>query len=1083
MRHLHKGVAALAVALLVFSLVPAPGSSATIDYGGFGTRPVAGDRDFTMQLQDLPSTQIPFLARDDTAGTGTESDDEFYIHFSAATATTGKSVGDIRVAVPSGGTGAAGDLLTASTATGTYDAIFDLDDDATEGNAGDAIDGFIRFLEMDGKPGFSTADWLYIDADDDGALSAGDIRLSTPSTSGTSASGVSVTASDRYVSVLDDDYAEAAAATEDNLPNGLDFDTSVTFDVRFHDADHDGRFDSGDTLVAVASDSPSQNILGMGHVFLSKSGSRTHGNHASASESSTRPLFHALAATDAYLVTTSDSGDPWLFDLYIHFGSPGGEPSGTPDCDAGPVASAATGDLGHIQSGDVILRKGATGTNGAAASYMTRVTSESNGAGMAIKGCAPLAENIYYIDHPDGNTGYTSVDFLYLNIPNTGFGGTDDANDGLDINDLRMARMTFGTTFNAGTTVRTGNQDLTSLASEAVNPGSHSTPWQILHRDLDRSQGLTLQTLSNAKYNDTNNDNLWDPATEAVYVSTNGTVWDGDLRIWEADTTETGSTPSTFTTVSCPGDADCGAPIEANTDIKVTGPDTAWDEEQSEVVVWSPDSWATPDHDRAISPYGGLAGGALLTAATATSHAWSNSGDTYYFQWDEAAAPNGPLSILRVHDVKWASTPTWVGPKDADHVPTLQRLPPSDNALTLLDMGTTNPTSDGYYLRLASDPGENLQINDLRLTPTTFSSGGNAGNLLASSNTLETSSSQWTDSASELEDRVFFFDDGSSGLDPGDPVYLDLPTDLGGTADNDLSSFDVRLVSVTWDGTTYKPGSFTRTGEKDLSDFGDFTTWPANTGFRLYFFDENRDGSFNADDMLYLVHDENTTTTETTVVPDRLSIRMIGSGGAAGATGGTGGSGGGSTTPPSTPVSTPSASPSPSPSPSPSLTPEPPLQGQLSDANQALGDSLRIFRDGEDNVLLWEQVEGVAGYQIWRYDGTGWERLGDFNDGWSRWTDEAGPEEARYLVTAFLAEDGSFVGAYTSLDGVNVPGLGTSPQGKEPESVPTPSPTQPTDEPDPSPSPTDGDTRTPGIGLVVLLGAVLGLAVLRRRLK
>ncbi len=169
----------------------------------------------------------------------------------------------------------------------------------------------VRYLEVDGKPGFSDLDWAYFDADQSGSLTVGDIRLFSPSSAGVTPP------STRYVAADGTDILAAASATEDTLPTTITFEAGA-LTLRFFDADSNALWSSGDTLVAVQPGG-STRFLSQGNLFVSTSGSRSHGTMAGSSLAGAVPILAATA--NVFLATTTSAcAAPLSADLYIHFG-------------------------------------------------------------------------------------------------------------------------------------------------------------------------------------------------------------------------------------------------------------------------------------------------------------------------------------------------------------------------------------------------------------------------------------------------------------------------------------------------------------------------------------------------------------------------------------------------------------------------------------------------------------------------------------------------------------------------------------------------------------------------------------------
>lgn len=126
--------------------------------------------------------------------------------------------------------------------------------------------------------------------------------------------------------------------------------------------------------------------------------------------------------------------------------------------------------------------------------------------------------------------------------------------------------------------------------------------------------------------------------------------------------------------------------------------------------------------------------------------------------------------------------------------------------------------------------------------------------------------------------------------------------------------------------------------------------------------------------------------------------------------------------------------------------------------NQQLEASLDVSRDGDDNVLTWDDTDGEDGYQVFGSTSP-FVLVAKLPAGTTTYRDEGADKDRRYLVTAVVA------GAELTADQVNggqVPGYSSAPEG------------EPADEP-------GKKGFIPALSPVLVLGLVAALALLARR--
>lgn len=985
---MHPRVAALLATVMVLAVLTPSATAVAGNFGNFGAKVTTASGDFVNQLAALPGTKVPCLVREEAGVAAVPSDDNYFIHFDADATCDEltKSVADVQVA---GGT--PGTLVTST--TGSYAAVVD----------SSVIE--LRYLEVDGKLGFSDGDWLYIDADQNGALSVGDIRIYTP----TSAGVTPPTA--RYVNSGEFDIAEAGDGDHD-MPTSATL-VATAFTLGFFDANYDATWSTGDTLVAIPPGGNAR-FLSPAQVFISASGGRTHGGIVSAASPGTGALPILAPVTGAFLATTTAAcTNPLSADIYLHFG--------------GLTGGAYT----HIQVGDLILRKGGDTTTGAASQFWTRVSSTATGAGAAIQASSPVtAANFFYVNNPSSPTGFTSADWLYLDL-----GGICGASTGsFTAGDLRLTASNGGSSFGTGTMVVAGNSDLTTYGAATLNDASASPAWYLLHRNVDQALGRPLVALTNGKFNDANVNGRWDGTGEAVYIAAGASVAAGDKRLYHATLPD--STTNTVTTVLA-GDADVTTPtaLTALSKFWVTGPDGILDAGAGEVVVHSADAWMTPGFDRAVIPVGGIAETLALTATETEFFGAVGSSDQHILQWARTGQATAS-PIHHSHDAILGTSPTFVTATSVDHAPTLTAI--ATPFLARLDRTDGSPSEDAYYLKTGAAPPPLQAATTIRMSP--YDSSRPAGILLASSDTQELGSGgSVLASTTTFENSMRYIDQGPTGLDPSDPLYVDLPTDVGGQNAGTFGFFDIRMSGVTINSVTYTAGSLVQPADQDRTGFS--TVWGAyggGNGHRLYFFDENRDGTYNGDDVMYAA--VTTAAPAAFVVPDLLSVRLQGPGGATSNTAPPVSGGGGNPPPVVTTTSTTTGTTTSGTTTDGSTTDGTTTSGTTSSGgggggsslgseaamNRLLEDSLDVDRKDGQNVLTWDDV-GADSYQIWSHDSP-YALEDEVPGSQTSYSDDDGDAKTNYLVTACI---GPCTLTAADVNDGDVPGYDGVPKGED----------------------------------------------------
>jgi hypothetical protein len=243
-----------------------------------GTRvdATSSDKDYTPWISKFST--VPKYGRFDKGTTGSMHDDAFY----AIQGTTSLTAGDARL------TG------VFSHAAGTRFANGDSDNTATLSVLTTNITNWIYFVNHDSsKPGtYDPTDYLYIDTDKDGALSANDLRLTAATSGGTTYNAGTLVAAPDLDRVNLNTQKNASASG----PGGQRY-----FHMKFLDHDNDGTYDSNEDMVLSADHAAQMSrILQVGDLYMSGTGGGTPTTTATGGGATT-----TTTATTATTTTTS----------------------------------------------------------------------------------------------------------------------------------------------------------------------------------------------------------------------------------------------------------------------------------------------------------------------------------------------------------------------------------------------------------------------------------------------------------------------------------------------------------------------------------------------------------------------------------------------------------------------------------------------------------------------------------------------------------------------------------------------------------------------------------------------------------
>lgn len=846
-------------------------ASTTLNYPNFGTRVAWNDSDHAARFTVFASSEV-WLGRVDAGASGI-ADDTFYIHFGASSDTS-TSTNDVILAGASKGSFAAAGIAFSEALV--------------------AFASNIRYLEADGKPGYSIGDFVYFSTDTSIGVVSGtsgfpDIRL--VSQSAVTPSVVSISMGDVVSSTSNADFTEASA---DNgvLPDGTTFTTSpaATFVVKWADFDGNGARDNQDAILISAGNSNERTFLVPGDVYLSSSGGGSFGTRVVSGASKVVPLLSDRSATTYLAGTSADTtttGRHW----FIHFADPD-----------------TTND--HILYGDIQVF-------GSGYTYGTRVTSVSQGLGEVIDASCrvTLQSAVFYIE-VDGVTGYSDGDAVYFNRPSAGTcGGTAGSCPTTPLcltqYDLRASTVP-GTSLTTGSLVSspTTDSDFTNYQTTSANPVGGTSLWFVVHNNLDRADAIALTLLSNGKIRDANSNGDWDTG-EGVYtdVDSSGTITAGDVRLFHATCPGVGCSTTTTKQIVAGGDSDASgapalvAPASGKKQVYVTGGDSSFDASRSEYVYLSVDAFVNRNDACAFADGTCTAGGLVTnTGADVTYVGQSVLAERYFLSWcltgvSVTCGVGTPPLLLHTYDVEIVSGGTRVSPNSADHVPWLQLLPEStaNQRLARWNRGDPGIFDDIYYLTFQS-AATTLYSRDLRLVG--FDGSNLAGRAIKDSSTeISASVGAVTFSSGTFQSLLKYVDTNGNSWDKNDFLLVDAD------ASSSYNQGDVRLTptGASAGATTNAAGTIRLTGQSDES-FATFTT-PSGGGFHVYWFDENRDGTFDpelrANDRAYVLFNSGASEDQAAVLTPLInSIRIVGPGGSSG----TGGGGGPPPPPPAAPV-------------------------------------------------------------------------------------------------------------------------------------------------------------------------------------
>ncbi len=898
---------------------------------------------------------------------------------------------------------------------------------------------WLCFLESDGIPGHTGGDPVYVDREvfDGGGgpatLSINDLRMVGATT--TTGSPFSLTPA--IIKSSDTDFTRAVDASDDVTKAPVTDTLSCGgFTVRVLDLASKGVFNSQDGYYLTSATSLSTTYTAQGMPRIVAGTFVTAGTMVANGNTDHEDIVERLASTASAvntngrcgatscaisLVRTTTQPDTIAKSLYLHIA----DPDGTDD---------------HVLYGDQIIKRGTTASAGSAG---TRATAPSTGVGETIdSGIQYAIEDMMFFVDLDADGFADDEEPVYMKHPDnadanlqggdcTPTAATDQRC--IQVNDIRI--HVSGKT--AGSLVAASDSDYTAYRTSGLgHAGFHIKVFSDKH-----DTRMALQTVASAKFVDDDNDNVWDPATEDVYITASTTVANGNRRVWA-------SGAAVDTLAVCPGDTDCGVTFDTTSLLRTTGPDTSWEPALSEQLIWSEDT-VLGQGDYRLQAAGTLAAGLVGAADAALTQGLFNptSGITIYASRD-TGCPGSCFPFPQVGDIKLN---TGFGSRlTASSTEVVPRVSVLDPSVVRADLGeASNLMDDVYYLDF-SGTFQSGQV--LRLTPYTNKA---AGTFVQSGDTIEQGATRSVHATTA--GQFGFIEAGTNtGFNVDDFVYLNLagsddPTDLGGSTGKTLTAWDARITKYSQGSFNHASGTRVLAGNGDIQAYGG--TAFASTDFKVLWWDADLNGIVGSEDNIWLHQG-----TDTPVVPGYLDIRISGAGGSVGT------GGGGTPPPPPPPASPPQTPPSPPVSPPeepPSLPPSaPPIaESTVEGANKELAGSLKVTRRDGANQLAWTDVEGEAGYQVWKSDSP-FELLLDLPADSSSFTDSEGKTGTQYIVTAYYENSNGVRTGYSTT--VDADGLPDVPGKADLASA-------------------MAKKETPGLPIVAIMVALGGLAVVARR--
>ncbi|MEA3190884.1 MAG: hypothetical protein QOD77_1466 [Thermoplasmata archaeon] len=1047
------GIAALAIVTIL--LLGA--ETAAVSYGSLGTKVQPGNPDFVPTLTyTLAGVTDAYLARRDIGIAADHADDAYYIHFGAAADTALTTAGrTFRLTC--------GVVLTSGACTPTTAKegawVGPGDPDAATPNFDGTlvlapIEPLVRYLESDGKPGWTFGDGLYVDVGASGTLTAGDLRIVPPGLGATaefSCSGTTCTKA-RIVMAGDQDIVEANDADR-TKPITLSFATGA-FNLAWYDADNSGAINTSDAFFLKGPSAPTATGANTIHPDLGDvrvmqttvnllSSSLDYGTVVTtATGVDAKPTYRQVAPGVA--ITNTADANLANQHMFLHF----------PDPD---------GTNAVLLQGDVTLYRGPSGSSGGVlvTTKGTSATSPGHGTGIDTYTASFAGQLRYYDQSP---AGFSANDPIYLkragNVAAT-----------VEIGDVRIT--TALPAFAAGTQAKAGDSDLgLALVTDAA--------LVVKRFDADNSDVTPLRAMASTLLSDGLGAvaGRWEPGTEALYTGSGATVVNGMMRLFHPSLADGPAQP-----VVCPGDADCGTALTAYAKIRVTGVDTTYDAGSSEYIYDSENDRVDFGDVRVIDhPVGGVAGTSVVNTDADATGINLATGDIVAVSYDPLC-PAACFPFLAVGDAYlYGSTfGARVTPATTGFVPVLRELAGSFTLVRFNRGDSGSAADDSFFASFAG--ALPLQVNDIRLTASGASA---AGTLIKTGDTSYsqevTGGAAFTRDSASLRTRLCYIDvDGRTGLSSTDPVYIEVDTvDFGAPfgATGTIQSFDLRATPYPATGTAlHGAGTILLAGNSDLTS-GQTTCATPGGGLTWFirYFDANGNQRFDGadatqanDDVAYLV----LGTTKDYAPPPVNAVRVSGTGGATGST-----SGGGApppVAPPPPPPPTTSTDTSTSTTGSDTATTDSgttstsgtgPAAGDLAAINAALRASIQATPEGNDVIVSWQQQPGVAGYQVWRMSSP-WVKLLDVSPSTKAFRDINPPAGSQYLVTAYTSMDAA--GGYIEdLNSQYVPGYASIPTSGIPGNN----------------TPASGKGLIPGFEVVALVGAVaVALVAVRRRLR
>jgi hypothetical protein len=707
----RSAVLALAIAaifVMAYLAALTPGGTAAITTPVFGAAVTASTTDFRPSLSELdttPADPAAYIARWDRGTAADITDDCFYIHFgnSGDTAlTVSSTVTDYRLGGGDASACPPGFLTSSSTEITSGVTVTDWD------GAGALTDfrTLVRWLELDGKPGLSDGDAIYVDLTSAatgctggaGTLGVCDLRLTTRTFTGTSLA---------YGTMVKSGNADLAESADQDgvLPDTATLTAlggAASVQLHYYDANENRVADTGDSLyLRITDGGPGSQEAPTNYaalvpiamdIRLTAFSSKAAGTVVVAGDNDFVPTLEAAPTNRVVRVAGASTATDKII---LHFGT-----------GAAPAS---------VQFGDIALNT----VTGQTAGQMA--TTAATGVGLSYNAISAgsFESLVFYVDI-NSNGRFDDADGVYLNRPVV-LGGESDTL-GLTANDVRLTAVTVaGNSYSPGSVVASADKDRTDYANQAA-----SGTWVLKWFNADRTTELqNLRHLTDAKI--TGGDGVF-ASGEAAYIEDAATVETGAIRINAISFGEASTVAA--------GNPDIGASLQVLANVKITNAGVAGTFEAGEDAYIDADTSGTISNgDIRITSVGVLAAGGTVSCpadagcgdtivATTNSNyitgpdtTFTAGTDIVYSDNDGTANTAVAAGLIRITPISYAagSTASCTSPANVDCGAALTAL---TNAKVTGSDGVWSSGSELVYV--SADHG--VTAGDRRISGVTFNS-------------------------------------------------------------------------------------------------------------------------------------------------------------------------------------------------------------------------------------------------------------------------------------------------------------------------------------------------------------------------